>query len=55
MTEMQHHLHLKPGDVGEYVLLPGDPGRRIIGVALQHVIFNIAVVINDIILAAWLH
>ena len=27
MTEKQHHLHLKPGDVGEYVLLPGDPGR----------------------------
>lgn len=27
MTEKQHHLHLQPGDVGEYVLLPGDPGR----------------------------
>ena len=24
---MQHHLHLKEGDVGEYVLMPGDPGR----------------------------
>ena len=24
---MQHHIHLKEGDVGEYVLMPGDPGR----------------------------
>ncbi len=24
---MQHHIQLKPGDVGRYVLLPGDPGR----------------------------
>lgn len=23
----QYHVHLKPGDVGRYVLLPGDPGR----------------------------
>ena len=23
----QHHIHLEPGDVGRYVLLPGDPGR----------------------------
>ena len=23
----QHHIHLKKGDVGRYVLLPGDPGR----------------------------
>jgi uridine phosphorylase len=23
----QHHIHLKAGDVGGYVLLPGDPGR----------------------------
>lgn len=23
----QYHLHLKNGDVGRYVLLPGDPGR----------------------------
>jgi uridine phosphorylase len=22
-----HHLGLKKGDVGRYVLLPGDPGR----------------------------
>jgi len=22
-----HHIHLKKGDVGRYVLLPGDPGR----------------------------
>lgn len=27
MSVKQHHLHLLPGDVGEYVLLPGDPGR----------------------------
>ena len=27
MSQLQHHLHLKSGDVGEYVLLPGDPGR----------------------------
>lgn len=27
MSEIQHHLHLKEGDVGEYVLMPGDPGR----------------------------
>ena len=25
--ELQHHLQLGPGDVGRYVLLPGDPGR----------------------------
>ena len=25
--EKQHHIHLKKGDVGRYVLLPGDPGR----------------------------
>ena len=24
---MQHHIQLKQGDVGRYVLLPGDPGR----------------------------
>ncbi len=24
---LQHHVHLKPGDVGRYVLLPGDPAR----------------------------
>jgi uridine phosphorylase len=24
---MQYHIRLKPGDVGEYVLLPGDPHR----------------------------
>lgn len=23
----QHHIHLRPGDAGRYVLLPGDPGR----------------------------
>ncbi|MBN1230442.1 MAG: uridine phosphorylase [Anaerolineales bacterium] len=25
--EVQYHVQLKPGDVGRYVLLPGDPGR----------------------------
>jgi uridine phosphorylase len=25
--ELQHHLKIKTGDVGRYVLLPGDPGR----------------------------
>ncbi len=25
--EMQYHIQCKPGDVGRYVLLPGDPGR----------------------------
>jgi uridine phosphorylase len=24
---VQYHVHLRPGDVGKYVLLPGDPGR----------------------------
>ncbi|MDP8213856.1 MAG: nucleoside phosphorylase [Candidatus Euphemobacter frigidus] len=27
MTEKQYHIDLAPGDVGRYVLLPGDPGR----------------------------
>jgi uridine phosphorylase len=26
-TDLQHHIHLRPGDAGRYVLLPGDPGR----------------------------
>lgn len=25
--DLQHHIALRPGDVGRYVLLPGDPGR----------------------------
>lgn len=25
--EVMHHLHVKKGDVGRYVFLPGDPGR----------------------------
>jgi len=25
--DLVHHLHMKKGDVGRYVLLPGDPGR----------------------------
>lgn len=24
---MQYHVHLKKGDIGRYVILPGDPGR----------------------------
>ena len=27
MGEVQYHIRLRPGDVGEAVLLPGDPGR----------------------------
>jgi uridine phosphorylase len=27
MSQLQHHIHLKEGDVGEYVLMQGDPGR----------------------------
>ena len=27
MSDLQHHLNIKRGDVGRYVLLPGDPGR----------------------------
>ena len=27
MGELQYHIRCKPGDVGEVVLLPGDPGR----------------------------
>ncbi len=27
MAEKQYHIDLAPGDVGRYVLLPGDPGR----------------------------
>ena len=26
-ASVQHHIQCKPGDVGKYVLLPGDPGR----------------------------
>jgi uridine phosphorylase len=25
--KLQYHIQMKPGDVGRYVLLPGDPGR----------------------------
>ena len=25
--DVQYHVQLRPGDVGRYVLLPGDPGR----------------------------
>lgn len=27
MSKLQYHIQMKPGDVGRYVLLPGDPGR----------------------------
>lgn len=27
IMERQYHIHLQPGDIGKYVLLPGDPGR----------------------------
>ena len=27
MSQRQHHIQLRAGDVGRYVLLPGDPGR----------------------------
>ena len=27
MGELQYHIRCKPGDVGDVVLLPGDPGR----------------------------
>ena len=27
LGKMQYHLRLKPGDIGKYVLLPGDPDR----------------------------
>src|SRR5207302_7388111 len=27
MGELQYHIRCKPGDVGDAVLLPGDPGR----------------------------
>jgi uridine phosphorylase len=26
-SDMQYHVHLRPEDIGKYVLLPGDPGR----------------------------
>ncbi len=26
-SELQYHIQCRPGDVGRYVLLPGDPGR----------------------------
>ena len=27
LGKVQYHIHVKPGDVGKYVLLPGDPDR----------------------------
>ena len=27
MSNKQHHIQVRAGDVGRYVLLPGDPGR----------------------------
>ena len=26
-NELMHHLKVKKGDIGKYVILPGDPGR----------------------------
>ena len=26
-VDLQYHIRMKPGDVGRYVILPGDPGR----------------------------
>ena len=28
--DVQYHVQLKPGDVGRYVLLPGDPARIVV-------------------------
>ena len=28
-TGIQYHLHIKKGDVGRYVILPGDPKREL--------------------------
>ena len=25
--EKQFHIHCKPGDIGRYCIVPGDPGR----------------------------
>ena len=27
LGKRQYHIHLQPGDIGKYVLLPGDPAR----------------------------
>jgi len=27
LGKRQYHIHLNPGDIGDYVLLPGDPAR----------------------------
>lgn len=27
LGKRQYHIHLKPGDIGDYVLMPGDPAR----------------------------
>ena len=26
-SEYQYHIQCRPGDIGRYVILPGDPGR----------------------------
>ena len=31
LGKKQYHIHLKPGDIGKYVLLPGDPRGKISG------------------------
>lgn len=39
-TGRQYHLHLKEGDVGRYILLPGDPGRcKAIAAFLEDAVF----------------
>ena len=43
-SEEQHHIRCRPGDVGRYVFLPGDPGRvPLIASALD----NAALVVNN--------
>lgn len=37
MSELQYHIQCAPGDVGEYCILPGDPGRvASIAACLEH-------------------
>jgi uridine phosphorylase len=43
-SDVQHHIRCGPGDVGRYVLLPGDPGRvPLIAAALD----NAQLVVNN--------
>ena len=37
LGKRQYHIHLKPGDIGKYVLLPGDPARsNMVAKYLEH-------------------